>query len=83
MIPRRRIQDFLGLPPNNRKSTMKTLNTKTFPGKEALLSCQSQNKLVDIVQPHNEDMYALFTQNPGPPMEQRPFPEFEVAACHD
>ena len=79
----RRIKDFLGLSPNNGKSQMKTLNAKTFSGKEAVPSCQSRNKLAGIFQPHNKDLYALLAQNPGPPMEQRPFPEFEVAACHD
>ena len=79
----RRIEDFLGLPPNNGRSQMKTLNAKTFSGKEAVPSCQSRNKLAGIFQPHNKDLYALLAQNPGPPMEQRPFPEFEVAACHD
>jgi hypothetical protein len=79
----RRIKDFLGLSPNNGKSQMKTLNAKTFSGKEAVPSCQSRNKLAGIFQPHIEDLYDLLAQNPGPPMEQRPFPEFEVAACHD
>ena len=46
-------------------------------------SCPSQNKLADIFQPSNKDLYAKLAQNPGPPMEQRPFPEFEVAACRD
>jgi len=33
--------------------------------------------------PYNENLYALLAQNPGSPMDQNPFPEFEVAACRD
>ena len=58
-------------------------NVKTYRGKEMIPSCPSQNKLADIFQPSNKDLYAKLAQNPGPPMEQRPFPEFEVAACRD
>jgi hypothetical protein len=79
----RRIVDFLGLPLNSMMSQMMPANVKSFPGKEAVLSCQTRNKLGVIFQPHNEDLYSLLTLNPGPPMEQRPFPEFEVAACKD
>jgi hypothetical protein len=79
----RRIVDFLGLPPNSVKSKMVSTNVNSFPGKEAVLSCGTRNKLKMRFQPHNEDLYSLLTQNPGPPMEQRPFPEFEVAACKD
>ena len=79
----RRIIDFLGLPLNSLKSKMKSKNEKSFPGKESVLSCQTRDKLGVRFQPHNEDLYALLTQNPGPPMEQKPFPEFTVAACQD
>jgi hypothetical protein len=79
----RRIVDFLGLPPNSVNSKMESANFKAFTGKEAVLSCRTRNKLGMTFQPHNEDLYALLTQNPGPPMEQKPFPEFEVAACKD
>jgi hypothetical protein len=77
----RRIEDFLELPPNSKTSKMLTANENTFSGKEAAVSCQTRNKLAEKYRPHNQDLYALLGQYPGPPQEQRPFPIFEVAAC--
>ncbi len=84
MTFQRRIEEFLGLPPSGKLKNVTTKkNVKSFPGKDAVVSCRSRNKLAGIFQPYNENLYALLAQNPGSPMEQNPFPEFEVAACHD
>ena len=72
MIPRPSsggFEDFLGLPPNSGKLKLTSKNNvKTYRGKEMIQSCPSQNKLADIFQPSNKDLYALLVQNPGPPM---------------
>ena len=53
----RRIEDFLGLPPNSGKLKLTSKNNaKTYPGKEMIPSCPSQNKLGDIFQPSNENL---------------------------
>ena len=77
----KRIEDFLGLPPHKPNATFKRANVKSFAEKTFLPSCRSKNKLAGIFQPFNEELYALLRQNPGPPMEQSPFPEFDVQGC--
>ena len=79
----KRIEDFLGLPPHKQNETLRIVNDKPYSEKISLPSCQSKNKLAGIFQPYNEDLYALLAQNPGPPMEQRPFPEFDAAKCNE
>ena len=78
----RRIEDFLGLPPHGDRA-MPSGGLVDNPVKTSLPSCRSRNKLTRFFQPSNEDLYALLEQNPGPPMEQRPFPEFELADCEE
>jgi hypothetical protein len=82
MISMKRIEDFLGLPNKHHTEFDKT-NTHSHPNKTALPSCQTRNKLAAIFQPWNEELYDLLERNPGPPMELRPFPKFEPAACQD
>ena len=77
----KRIEGFLGLPPNKPKATLIQENVNSFAEKTPLPSCRSKNKLAGIFQPFNEELYALLRQNPGPPMEQSPFPEFDVQEC--
>ena len=77
----KRIEDFLGLPPHKPNATLKQENVNSFAEKTPLPSCRSKNKLEGIFQPFNEELYALLRQNPGPPMEQSPFPEFDVQEC--
>ncbi|KAL3795418.1 hypothetical protein ACHAW5_006992 [Stephanodiscus triporus] len=78
-----RIEKFLGLPPHKANATLKSSNVKSFAGKSSLPSCWSRDKLADIFQPFNKELYALLEQRPGPPMEQRPFPEFQIAECNN
>ncbi len=77
----KRIEGFLGLPPHKPNATLKQANVKSFAEKSSFPSCRSKNKLAGIFQPFNEELYALLRQNPGPPMEQSPFPEFDVQEC--
>ncbi|KAL3816359.1 hypothetical protein ACHAXA_000437 [Cyclostephanos tholiformis] len=80
----RRVEGFLGLSPERGEYSLKSKkNEKSFPGKEVIPSCLTQKKLADIFQLPNKDLYALLAQKPGPPMEQKPFPEFEVMPCYD
>jgi hypothetical protein len=77
-----RIEDFLGLE-HQPHDEIDTANTHSSPAKTVLPSCQSRDRLATIFQPWNEELYQLLEQNPGPPMEQRPFPKFEAEACQD
>ena len=43
--------------------------------------CAAQKPLADVFEPWNEKLYDLLQQNPGPEMEQRPFPKFQNR-CH-
>jgi hypothetical protein len=78
-----RIEKFLGLPPHKANETFKDENVRSFAGKTSLPSCRSRDKLAGIFQPFNEELYALLEQKPGHPMEQRPFPKFEIAECNN
>lgn len=78
-----RIEGFLGLAPHKPNEMLKRVNCKSYAEKTSLSSCRSQIKLADVFQPFNADLYALLAQNPGPPMEQSPFPEFELEGCKE
>jgi len=41
--------------------------------------CSDHTKLATAFAKHNEDFYELLESNPGPEMEQRPFPRFQPA----
>ena len=56
-------------------------NSHSFPEKVHLPSCDAQAKLLSVFAPMNEELYALLEANPGPSMEQRPFPTFELGKC--
>ena len=47
------------------------------------MTCKILAKLQDAFAPYNERLYRLLLDNPGPTMEQRPFPRFTPVACHE
>ena len=69
-----RIQTFLGctVPGGLCRSNSNDSHDKVrFP------SCKAQETLLAVFAPINEKLYQLLESNPGPSMEQRPFPKFQ------
>lgn len=68
-----RIQQFLGrtIPGKIRRS-----NSNDSEKKVCLPSDEAKKGLSLVLTPHNEQLYKLLDEYPGPPMEQRPFPRF-------
>lgn len=56
-------------------------NTQKFSQKVLVISCEAQEKLRKIFEPLNQELYDLLEEYPGPGMEQRPFPPFEIGEC--
>jgi hypothetical protein len=75
-----RVKEFLGH--DEFHGTFEKTNTKSFSGKVALPSCKAQEKLKNVFDPLNEDLYELLDSYMGPSMEQRPFPRFPVGECN-
>eukprot|EP00797_Seminavis_robusta_P018732 Sro280_g107070.2 (218) ;mRNA; r:51573-52226 len=69
-----RIQSFLGrtVPGSLRRS-----NSNDNSYKIALPSRDAKQALAGVFATLNEELYQLLDSNPGPPMEQRPFPRFQ------
>ena len=70
---RQRIIMFLG---RNIPGTIKMKNVKRNKQKLEEPSSEAREKLLRMLKPHNEKLYRLLDERPGPPMEQRPFPRF-------
>ena len=67
-----RIESFLGLRiPPLESSTIVNPSRPSEP-----VPCEVQENLAKIFRASNEELYRILEQNPGPPMEQRPFPRF-------
>jgi hypothetical protein len=84
-----RIKQFLGLKNGNSRSsstdngtsTLQKKNQRNSSLKQSVPSCQAQSTLDDLFEPENEKLYLLLEANPGPPMEQHPFPKFRLGKC--
>lgn len=87
----RRLESFLSLnmttqsgatnTDGGESSLFETKNTHDNPDKVRLPSCSTKNKLERAFARANEDLYELLKNNPGPSMEQRPFPRFGHPNC--
>ena len=44
-------------------------------------SCEAREALLSVLSPLNEKLYQLLEINPGPHMEQKPFPMFHAKAA--
>ena len=55
---------------------IKYANSNDNPHKVKFPSRDAQEKLLAVFTPLNEELFKLLESNPGPPMEQRPFPSF-------
>lgn len=76
-----RVQSFLGLDPQINPGHMEEKNTKNNEHKVRSISCNVQKELNDVFDPLNDELYRLLETNPGPQMEQRPFPRFVAKNC--
>ena len=77
---KKRVGDFLGLQ-NISHAELTKANTHSNPEKITLPSCKSRDRLERALKRWNKRLYALLERNPGPPMEQFPFPKFKASAC--
>jgi Sulfotransferase domain len=69
-----RIRSFLCYPiPDG----LKRANSNDHEGKLTSPSEPTKSKLQEVFAKHNEDLYQMLESNPGPPMEQKPFPRFQ------
>merc|ERR1712194_228232 len=68
-----RVRSFLGraIP-----GQLKRSNANDNQFKVQSPSCEAKQALQDVFVPQNEQLYQLLESNPGPSMEQRPFPKF-------
>jgi len=71
------VQMFLGLPI---LGSLPRSNTQDSAHKVKLPSRKAKESLLDVFAPLNEELYKLLESNPGPSMEQRPFPRFQEPA---
>jgi hypothetical protein len=69
-----RIQSFLGL---DIPGQLNRSNSNESQFKVRLPSCEAKEALLAVLAPLNEELYRLLESNPGPSMEQRPFPRFQ------
>ena len=76
-----RVQSFLDLNPQNSPGHMEEKNTKNNAHKVRSIDCNIQQELNDVFDPLNDELYRLLDANPGPKMEQRPFPIFVAKNC--
>eukprot|EP00531_Pseudo-nitzschia_arenysensis_P019505 CAMPEP_0116126296 /NCGR_PEP_ID=MMETSP0329-20121206/6260_1 /TAXON_ID=697910 /ORGANISM="Pseudo-nitzschia arenysensis, Strain B593" /LENGTH=328 /DNA_ID=CAMNT_0003620377 /DNA_START=84 /DNA_END=1070 /DNA_ORIENTATION=+ len=72
---RQRIVDFLG---HDIPGESRVLNDKSSKKKLKKPSPEAREKLLHHLRPQYEELYRLLEENPGPPMEQKPFPRFPV-----
>mmetsp|Transcript_4940 Transcript_4940/g.11784 ORF Transcript_4940/g.11784 Transcript_4940/m.11784 type:complete len:116 (-) Transcript_4940:1038-1385(-) len=71
---RERIQGFLGY---TIPGTIEMANGQENPFKVRSISAETREKLRGIFAPQNGALYRLLDHQPGPPMEERPFPRFD------
>jgi Sulfotransferase domain len=70
-----RVHQFLNLTQDTSlKLTRENANRKNTPPPP----CTDQLEMAEYFVDPNEELYAFLDENPGPPMEQRPFPKFEL-----
>jgi Sulfotransferase domain len=74
-----RIHDFLGIQPPAKANNLGLVGRPKT--NESSSSCTMREKLSTHFAEHNEALYALLAANPGPTMEQKPFPKFESHKC--
>jgi Sulfotransferase domain len=67
-----RIHKFLDLPGKPKELP----HDNSDKGKHEMPPCNVQRALSRRFEPYNQQLYKLLEDNPGPPMEQRPFPKF-------
>lgn len=72
---RQRIVDFLG---HDIPGESRVVNDKSSKKKLKKPSPEAREKLLHHLRPQYEELYRLLEENPGPPMEQKPFPRFPV-----
>lgn len=70
-----RIHDFLGI------KAPATPNNLGLVSPKIEASCEIRERMSTHFHEHNQALYALLEANPGPKMEQHPFPEFETHKC--
>jgi len=75
------VNSFLGLNKYISDFHLKQVNIKDDGHKVKAILCSDQEKLNQIFDPLNEDLYRLLEAYPGPPMEQRPFQTFKKRNC--
>jgi hypothetical protein len=73
-----RVQSFLGLDPEGNPGRMEKTNAKNNEQKVRSIDCNIQQELNGVFDPLNDDLYRLLETNPGPGVENRPFPRFVV-----
>ena len=59
------------------------VNTNDSPDKLRRVPCSLQSRLAATFEGNNGRLYRLLDENPGPPMERRPFPRFELGPCQE
>jgi len=70
-----RIQKFLG---SQFSGNFRQVNTKVTSDKERVVSPLTRKVLEPFFQEKTHELYQFLESNPGPSMEQRPFPHFKV-----
>jgi len=72
-----RIEQFLG---REFPGELETLNTHENPNKLRVVPPSARQVLEPLFEDKNEELYEFLDTNPGPWMEQRPFPRFQLEA---
>ena len=68
-----RIEAFLG---GKFDAPMEIVNTSDGSKAKTTISCDTERMMLEFFEPKNQELYELLKANPGPPMEQTPFPPF-------
>mmetsp|Transcript_24288 Transcript_24288/g.36007 ORF Transcript_24288/g.36007 Transcript_24288/m.36007 type:complete len:399 (-) Transcript_24288:132-1328(-) len=76
-----RVHSFLGLSSSIDNFSLRHTNSKDDGHKVEAILCSDEEKLDQVFDPLNEDLYRLLEAYPGPPMEQRPFQKFVKPNC--
>mmetsp|Transcript_36776 Transcript_36776/g.54966 ORF Transcript_36776/g.54966 Transcript_36776/m.54966 type:complete len:406 (-) Transcript_36776:144-1361(-) len=76
-----RVHSFLGLSSSIDNFSLHHTNSKDDGHKVEAILCSDEEKLDQVFDPLNEDLYRLLEEYPGPPMEQRPFQRFVKPNC--
>merc|ERR1740124_1702229 len=80
-LTQRRVRGFLGVDAADFSGKISVSNSKKSPLKVHDISCATQAKLNEIFEGENDKLYQFLDKNPGPLMEQSPFPSFQEANC--